>query len=124
MGHEIYINYLASKEAHIGVLVRDSYNGPVTDMEFGRPMDPKDTRLLAFVSVFTDEPDFPDTSSINEVIDEGFKQIGTPAEAHFYVEPTKKGVFQFMWRPGFPEDSESAKRAIHEVTAILAAART
>jgi hypothetical protein len=120
MGYEIYVNYLASMEAHIGVLVRDTFNGPVRrDMEFARPVAPHNTQLLAYVSVFSNGNDFPNAATVDQVIDEGLQQIGNPARATTYTQHTANGTFQLMWRPGFPATSEGAKRAIHEVVARL-----
>jgi hypothetical protein len=122
MGYDIYINYLASMEAHIGALVRDSHGGEVKDLEFARPSQPADTKILACVSVFSSARDFPSTALINEIIDEGFQHIGNPAKATLYKQATKSGSLELMWRPGFPNDPASAKAAIHEAAAVIKAA--
>ncbi len=106
-------------EAHIGVLVRDTYNGPVRNMDFARPVAPQNTSLMAYVSVFTNGNDFPNAELIDEVIDEGFQQIGNPERATTYTRHTTNGSFEFMWRLGFPRNPQSAKHAIHEVIARL-----
>ena len=119
MGYEIYVNYLASMEAHVGVLQRDSHNGDVKDLEYARSEKPADTKLLACVSVFSSAKEFPVTALINEIIDGGFQQIGNPAKATLYRQATKSGSLELMWRPGFPNDAQSAKAAVHEAAASL-----
>lgn len=124
MGYEIYVNFLASMEAHIGVLVRQSHTGQVQDIEFARPKNPGDSSLLARVSVYVNGPNFPDVPVIDEVIDEGFKDIGIPEKTRMYSVPTTNGSFELMWRPGFPKDSRSAKHAMRVVLATLKAPGT
>ena len=121
MGYDIYVNYLASMEAHVGVLQRDTHNGDVKDMEYARSEKPADTKLLACVSVFSGEKDFPSPDLINEIIDEGFQQIGNPEKATLYQKTTKRGGLELMWRPGFPNAPASAKAAIHEAAAVIKA---
>ncbi len=116
MGYDIYINYLASMEPHGGVLVRDTHDGPVTHIVFARPQTPKNTQILASISVFTNGSIFPDHSSIDAVIDEGFAKIGNLEERYQRGTPTKNGYFELMWRPGYPCDASSVKQAIHEIT--------
>jgi hypothetical protein len=60
MGYEIYLNCLGSREAHWGILERATANGNLTG-EYGyiRPINPSDTALYAWISVFTNGIEFP-----------------------------------------------------------------
>jgi hypothetical protein len=119
MKRKFYISYSASMEAHIGMLTYDSEGKLLNDMEYARSVRPENSRLLAYVAVYVNGSEIPTAAAIDEIIDDGFQQIGIPELQMLYEKQTKNGRFELLWRPGFPSTAASAKATIHEVVAKL-----
>jgi hypothetical protein len=108
MNTHIYLNFLKEDQLHAGVNLGNS-------TIFARSENIKDNSIVAFVDIHLRDS-VPNTLEMfYRVIEEGFKIIGTPQEAHVYREDTKTGRFEFLTRQPYPNNAEKVKAYIAKV---------
>ena len=105
MSLQIYVNFLADGGYHLGV-------SKGTSTRYVRTTQGPGQLLLAYIEVTLSESAPQTFSSLDSVVDDAMKQIGTPVDQQNYEKTTPYGAFGFSTRPGYPKTAEEIKQWI------------